>query len=177
MGIYVSFVVMCIGLIIYSGICLTVHKTSALEILRLIFALAFILFVIIVVLDTGGFLNKIERHIENLYMIPMIILSFVFMRLIFHSGTMLVDALLRKAEKTEISSDTEHEMTAGAFVGLVLGCILAYFYGSYLEAGHVNIQQLRQGLGIAFVAAFLWGCCLEIISGFVKCKQSSVQEL
>lgn len=162
MGIYVGFVVMCIGLIIYSGICLTVHKTSALEILRLIFALAFILFVIIVVLDTGGFLNKIERHIENLYMIPMIILSFVFMRLIFHSGTMFVDALLRKTEKTEISSDTEHEMTAGAFVGLVLGGILAYFYGSYLEAGHVNIQQLRQGWALLLLLHFCGAVVLKL---------------
>ncbi len=171
MGIYVCFVFMCIGLVIYSGICLTVHKTGALEILRLIFALAFILFVVIAVLDIGEFLNNIERHIENLYMIPAIILSFVFIRLVFHSGTMFVDTLLRKTGETGASSDTEHEMIAGVLAGLTLGCILAYFYGSYLESGSVNIRQLRQGVGIAFVVAFLWCCCLEIISRFVKCKQ------
>lgn len=168
--VYFYFILICFGLVIGSGICLTVRRENVLTTIWTVFACTFIVFIIAATADIYKFLDCCEKHIEHLYIIPAIILSFVCIRLLFHSGMVFVDFFLHNTERKEVLSDNNDrvEIGAGVLVGLTFGLVLAYIYGKIIESGCFTNQQIRYSLGIAFVVVFVWCCILEIVSKFVK---------
>ena len=75
-SVYFYFVLICIGLVIGFGICLTACKENVLTTIWTVFTCAFIVF-IIAAADIYKFPDFCKKHIEHLYIIPTIILCFI----------------------------------------------------------------------------------------------------
>lgn len=176
MGFYMMFVFVSVALVLASGACLTVcGKKDALVMIWGALILAFLIFMLSVIMDISHFSVS---HIEHLYVMPAIILSFVFIRLLFQTGVAFIEGFPPKTEE-DAPFDNEDEMLAGCWgsstVSLILGSVLAYFYVPIVESDSVSNQQLLVGLGIAFVVAIFWCCCLGIASKLVRKRNSSKQ--